>query len=77
MPRRRMGETALKSRIPKSEAARATTRANTNKGYFGLAVYALCAVVAFWYPRPVLIFTGVLWVVWLIVGIRISPDEGH
>lgn len=72
-----MGETALMSRMPRSEAARATTRASTNKGYFGLAVYSLCAVLAFWYPWPILIVTGVLWVIWLVVGIRIRPDEGH
>ena len=49
-----MGEAALKSDIPKSESARATVRANTNKGYYGLAVYSLCAVLAFWYPWAVL-----------------------
>lgn len=70
-----LGETALSSGIVRDEQARAAVRANTTKGYYGLAIYAICAVIAFWYPRPVVVVTALLWVFWLILGLRLKHDQ--
>jgi uncharacterized membrane protein len=72
-----LGHVALHDGLAKSERAAAKVRSNTTNGYYGLALYAVCAVLAIWFPSAVALVTVVSWMVWLIVGIRIRPDEGH
>jgi uncharacterized membrane protein len=72
-----MGHVALHDGLPKNERAAAKVLSNTMNGYYGLALYAVCAVMALWFPSAVALLTAATWVVWLSVGIRIRPDEGH
>ena len=71
-----LGTAALKiTNAMKSEHARALTRKNTDYGYYAFALYALCAIMAFWYPLLVAIFTTLTWVFWLFVGVN-TKHEG-
>lgn len=72
-----MGHVALHEGLARNERAASKVRSNTTNGYYGLALYAVCAVLALWFPSAVALLTAATWVVWLIVGIRIRPDEGH
>jgi len=72
-----MGHVALYDGLAKDERAAAKIRSNTTNGYCGLALYAVCAVLALWFPSAVALVTVVSWMVWLVIGIRIRPDEGH
>jgi len=66
---------ALGSNLNKSENAAKEIRKSRKYGYFSFGVYALFSTLAFWFPMPVAIVTVLLWIVWLIVGIRIKHQE--
>jgi uncharacterized membrane protein len=69
-----LGQVALHGRLAKNERAAAKVRSNTTNGYYGLALYAVCAILALWFPSAVALVTVASWFVWLIVGISIRPD---
>lgn len=66
--------TALKNRLGKSEKANSTIRENGKFGYFALALYSLCAVIAFWFPLSVALVTALLFVFWLMWGINLKHE---
>jgi uncharacterized membrane protein len=70
-----MTGTCLKDQLYKNEKAIPTIRQNNKYGYFALALYSLCAVVAFWFPFTMAIVTTITWIFWLIVGINIKHEE--
>ncbi len=73
-----VGFTATKARpVPLTKNDKATAKMHDSylKGYYGLSLYALMAVAAFWYPMIVTAAITILWIGWVIVGINIK-DEG-
>jgi hypothetical protein len=50
-------------------------RKNTRFGYFAFVLYALCAIIAFWFPLTIAIVTIITWIFWLLHGITIRHEE--
>lgn len=65
---------ALNDQLSKNERSIATARANRKFGYFAFILYSLCAIVAFWFPFTIAIFTTITWIFWLIWGIRLKHE---
>jgi uncharacterized membrane protein len=65
---------ALRNHLAKSEHAAREIRENMKYGYFALTFYSLAAIVAIWAPLTIALLTAIIWIVWLIVGIRIKHE---
>lgn len=66
--------TALNSQLVNDARSASTLRANQRKGYFALALYALLAATALWFPIAVAVVTTLSWIFWLAVGIGMKHD---
>ena len=70
-----LGHTALNpSPLTKSEQSTLMVKAGQRSVYFALAIYTLLAILAFWFPQVVAVLLGVIWLGWLIYGIRIKGE---
>jgi uncharacterized membrane protein len=67
-----LAQAAIAGRLTTSDHAARTMRHNLRSGYFAFVLYALCAVVALWFPMSMAIVTAATWVFWLIWGIQIK-----
>ena len=63
---------AMRNQLAKNETAALTIRQSNRYGYFALALYSLCAILAVWFPFAIAIITTIVWMFWLVVGIRIK-----
>jgi uncharacterized membrane protein len=70
-----LSHVALTDRLCKSKSAEQAMRRNNRFGYFAFLLYALCAIVAFWFPLLIAIATTCIWIFWLIYGINIRHEE--
>ncbi len=64
--------TALNDRLAANESAIAVMRENRRHGYVALVLYSVLALAAFWFPLAVAIVTTLSWILWLVLGIRMS-----
>jgi len=53
-----------------NERATARVRKGAKNAYFAIAFYTVCAIVAVWLPLPVAVVITVMWLYWVIYGIR-------
>ena len=60
--------------LTKNEKATLTARAGQRNGYWALAIYTLCAILAFWFPQAVAFLLGAIWIIWLIYGISVKAE---
>jgi len=60
--------------LTRNERATLAMRSNQRNGFYAVALYSVCAIVALWFPLAIAIFTSLVWIGWLIVGIRIKGD---
>ena len=67
-------EVAIRNHLTKSEAAALTTRKSGRYGYYALSVYSLFAIMAFWIPLTIAVITAIIWIFWLIIGIKIKHE---
>ena len=58
--------------LAKNEKATLTVRAGQKNSYFALVIYALLTIMAFWLPQLSAFLLGIVWIGWLIFGIRIK-----
>ena len=65
----------LKGNLAKSEAAIKEIRKNRSYAYYSVLGYSMLALVAIWIPLTVVIITLLLWVLWLVIGINLKPEE--
>ena len=65
---------ALKDRLCKNEKSALAVRKNGKFGYFAFTLYAICAIVAFWFPLSIAVITMITWIFWLIHGINIKHE---
>ena len=63
---------ALGNQLAKDEQSIKTLREHRNYGYYGFAIYSLCATIAFWFPLTIAVITTVVWIFWLILGVRLK-----
>ncbi len=70
-----LSQAALKPNpLAKNEKSTLTVRANQRNLYLALGIYALCAIMAFWFPQVVALLLGIIWLGWLVVGIKIMGE---
>jgi uncharacterized membrane protein len=69
-----MTSTILKDNLVKNEKGKAEIIKAKTYGYYSCVVYALLAILANWIPIIIALITVLLWIFWLIVGIRIRPQ---
>ena len=67
--------TALTPRpLTRNDQATLAMRAAHRYSYYAMAVYLVCMTAAFWLPRTVAVVISLIWIVWLIVGIKNKVD---
>ena len=71
------GWTAL-TPVPLTRNERATIqmRKGLKNSYFAIAFYGTCAIVAVWLPLPTAVVLTLMWVYWVIYGLR-SAGTAH
>jgi uncharacterized membrane protein len=62
----------LKGNLSKNEKAIREVRKNRMYAYFSVLGYSILAILSVWFPVTVLIFTVLLWILWLVLGINIE-----
>ena len=70
-----LGRAALSPKLlTKDEKSTATARASQRSSYFSFGANIILAVLAFWFPQIVALLIGVIWLGWLVYGIRIRSE---
>jgi hypothetical protein len=63
--------TALQPRpLTRNERAAAQVRKGLRNAYFAIAFYTVCAIVAIWQPMAIAVVITLMWIYWVIYGIR-------
>ena len=67
---------AVLGRVPLTRNAHATAqiRRDAKKSYYAFAFYTACAIVAVWLPLPIAAIITVMWLFWVIYGVRASRE---
>jgi TMEM175 potassium channel family protein len=63
---------SLRNGLLVNEEAVATARVSRRNGYFAFALYTVCTIVAFRFPLAIAIITSLVWIYWLVYGIRMK-----
>ena len=70
-----LSHTALGSNpLTKNENSTSVAVAGQRSSYFALAIYTLLTIAAFWFPQVVAFLFGIIWLGWLIYGIRVKGE---
>ena len=70
-----LSRTALKPNpLTKNEKSTLAMRNNHRNGYFALAIYTICVIMAFWFPLLIAFLISTIWLGWLIYGINIKSE---
>jgi len=70
-----LGHAALSpSPLTKNEMSTKTARAGLRSSYFSLTINAVLIVMAFWFPQVVALLLGVIWLGWLVYGLKIRSE---
>jgi uncharacterized membrane protein len=67
--------TALHNQLTKDKRSASIMRNNNRFGYFAFVLYAVCAVVAAWFPLAIAIVTTLIWLFWLVYSIAIHRQR--
>lgn len=70
-----MFSAVLQNKLGKNEKAIQEIRKNRRYGFISFMVYSLFAILAFWFPKSITIVTVLLWIFWLMLGIRMKQVE--
>jgi uncharacterized membrane protein len=65
----------IKGNLGKSKAAMKEVYKNRTYAYYSVVGYSILALLSVWFPIPIAIITVLLWILWLVVGIRIKTEE--
>ena len=60
--------------LTKNEKSTLTMRQSQKTGYFALAIYLICAVLALWFPLAVALLISAIWIGWIILGVYIRSE---
>ncbi|HET7226331.1 MAG TPA: TMEM175 family protein [Candidatus Eisenbacteria bacterium] len=61
--------------LTRNERAAARVRKSARNAHFAIAFYATCAIVAVWLPLAIAVVITVMWLYWVIYGIRSVGDS--
>jgi hypothetical protein len=64
----------VQNKLYKDEQSASTIRRNGREGAYALVIYIVCALVAVWYPLAVVIITCLIWLYWLLLGLKLKHD---
>jgi len=67
-------QASLKGNLLKNEKAIVQARDARKFGVYALVTYSLCAILAIWYPLVIAVITTLIWIYWLIYGIRLKEE---
>jgi uncharacterized membrane protein len=72
-----VGWAALSKTDPLTKNERATVhqRRGLNNAYGAMAFYTACAILAVWFPLAIAVLITVMWLYWVIFGLRTSAHE--
>lgn len=70
-----ISRSALKNHLGKNEKANLIIARNGNFGYFAFVLYAVCSILAIWFPMAIALFTTITWIFWLLAGIKLKFEE--
>lgn len=65
----------LRGNLARDERAIQEIRKNRMYGYYSILGYSILAILSIWFPVPVVITTLLLWILWLVNGIKIKHSE--
>ena len=65
---------ALKDHLGKSEKANVQIRRNGQYAFYAFWLYILCGIIAIWFPLTIAIVSSLIWIFWLVWGIKIKPE---
>ena len=60
--------------LAKNERAELAIQKNRNYSYLAMATYTMCAIVAIWLPQLIALVISLIWILWLVVGIRMREE---
>jgi len=63
---------AIHYQLTRNEKAAGQMRTNRKHGYFAVLVYSGLTLMAFWFPISIAAIVTLLWIFWLIYGVRMS-----
>ena len=71
-----MGKAILNPAQPltRNEKATLITRDNLRRSYYAIALYSVCAILAFWFPLTIAVVVALTWIAWLIAGITVKLE---
>lgn len=61
--------------LTRNERAAARVRKGIYNAYGAVAFYTMCAIVAVWLPLPIAVAMTVMWLYWVIYGIRSAGES--
>lgn len=67
--------TLASHRLARNEACEAILIKIRNQSRYAFVIYTGITVLAFWYPFIAFCLNTLLWVVWLVLGIVLKPEE--
>jgi uncharacterized membrane protein len=62
--------------LTRNERAAAQVRRGLRNAYFAITLYTACAIVAVWLPLAAAVVITLMWIYWVIYGLR-SAEEVH
>jgi uncharacterized membrane protein len=69
-----LGNLALSCNLTRNEKSTLTITTNRKHGYEAIIGYSLLALCAFWLPTAIALTTAGTWMLWLVLGMRITPE---
>jgi TMEM175 potassium channel family protein len=66
---------AVKNKLTKNESSKILVLRDRQFAFFALALYSLCAIIAYWFPLLIGIITIITWIFWLVYGVSFRRPE--
>lgn len=61
--------------LAKTDRSRLAIAKYRQYSYYAVATYTVCAVAAVWYPQTIAVVITLIWIFWLVFGIRVRDEE--
>ena len=56
--------------LAKNGGAMKTLQETCRKSSYAIFVYAICTIIAFWFPLAIAIVITLIWIIWLVLGLN-------
>ncbi len=65
---------AIRQNLLKNENALKFAKSNYKKSFYAIAAYSVLAILAIWFPLLIAVVITLIWIIWLVNGIRIKAE---